>query len=147
MESLSDFLRLPPRLNSRETIDTMPGAKYAASLLFCLIEKHHGLAAARSIFNMFGTPPSAARINHIKNLGLLDRYDMMKPKPNVQRLAKELAAENEKLSREERWGPRGTTDPLVLDKHIRRLIQKRKKMRRRNVPDISVVKMSRTFSP
>jgi hypothetical protein len=128
MESLSDFLRQTSPW--REGIDRMPGAEYAAYLLFRLIEKHHGIAAARYIFTKFGAPPSAKRINQIKNLGLLDMYDMMRPKPNVQRLAKQLAAENEKLPREERWGPRGTTDPLVLDKHIRRLVQKRNNRRR-----------------
>jgi hypothetical protein len=130
MESLADFLRLLPNFNSRETIDTMPGAEYAAYLLFQLIEKHHGRAAAYRIFTKFGSPPSPALINRIKNLSLLDRYNMMRPEPNVQRLARQLAAENEKLPREERWGPRGTINPLTLDKHIRRQLDKRSNKRR-----------------
>jgi hypothetical protein len=128
MESLSDFLcQTSPY---REGVDTIPGAEYAAYLLFRLIEKHHGKAAAYRILTKFGTPPSAALINRIKNLSLLDRYDMMRPEPNVQRLARQLASENERLAREDRWGPRGTTNPLTLDKHIRRLLQGRNNKRR-----------------
>jgi hypothetical protein len=50
----------------------------------------------------------------------------MKPDPNVQKLALLLAKENEKLPRADRHGPRGTTNPQTLDKHIRRLLAERK---------------------
>jgi hypothetical protein len=55
----------------------------------------------------------------------------MKPKPNVQRLARELAKENETLPMQERHGPHGSTNQIVLDKHIRRLRDKRNARRRR----------------
>jgi hypothetical protein len=129
MESLADFLR--DTSLSREGINTIPGAKYAAYLLFCLIDEHHGRYEARRIFRMWGIPPTKRQINEIKNLGLLDRYDLMQSEPNVQRLASQLADENKKLPQDQRHGPRGTTNPVTLDKHIRRLIKERKKRRKR----------------
>jgi hypothetical protein len=50
----------------------------------------------------------------------------MKPNPNVQKLALRLAKENENLPQKDRHGPRGTTNPQTLDKHIRRLLAERK---------------------
>jgi hypothetical protein len=47
------------------------------------------------------------RLGYIKNQALLDRLEMMKPGPNVQRLAQELAEQNKALPREQRHGPRG----------------------------------------
>jgi hypothetical protein len=96
----------------------------AALAFFCAIEKHVGLEEAYRIFSKFGTPPSDRKRALIKNLALLDLYDTM-DKPNVQRLAWQLAAENKTLPPEERWGPRGTTSPVTLDKHIRRLLEER----------------------
>jgi hypothetical protein len=53
-------------------------------------------------------------------------YDTMMPRRNVQKLARQLAEANKKLAVKDRYGPRGSTDPLVLDKHIRRLIARRR---------------------
>jgi hypothetical protein len=109
----------------REGLDTMPGAVNAASNLFREIERHHGLAEARRIFAKLASPPNARRLNHIKNESLLNQLDMMKPAPDVQRLARKLAEENKALPRGQRHGPRGSTNPVTLDKHIRRLRDKR----------------------
>lgn len=110
----------------REHMDTVNGCEYAAYLLFREIEKLHGRAEARRILTKYGSPPSARRTARIKNLGLLDRYDMMKPKPNVQKLARELTEENRELPQEQRHGPRGTINQATLEKHIRRLLDERR---------------------
>jgi hypothetical protein len=66
----------------------------------------------------------------------------MMPKSNVQRLARDIADKNKKLPKGERYGPRGSTDPLILDRHIRRLISRRKSKLRAQQPDISQREMS-----
>jgi hypothetical protein len=116
----------PPKIpDGRERIDTIPGAKHAAQLLFSLIAEHHGKEEAYRILAKFGAPPSASRMGKIKNLGLLDMYDLMRPKPNVQQLAFRLAAENKKLPRAEQRGT-GSTNVMTLDRHIRRLLRERR---------------------
>jgi hypothetical protein len=126
-EKLVDFLQTISGRpwNGREGLDTITGAEYAALLLFGEIEKHLGKGEACRIFTKFGTPPSARRLNQIKNLTLLDMYDLMEPEPNVQRLAWKIATENRSLPPDKRFGPRGTTNPMTLDKHIRRLLSER----------------------
>ena len=109
----------------REGLDTMPGAEDAASNLFHEIERYHGLAKARRIFAKLASNPTARRLSQIRNESLLNQLDMMKPAPDVQRLARKLAEENKALPREQRHGPRGSTNPVTLDKHIRRLRDKR----------------------
>jgi hypothetical protein len=109
------------RNHAVEGIDTFGGAERLAYGLFNRIEKYHGRAEARRIFLKFGSPPSARRLGYIKNQALLDRLEMMKPEPNVQRLAQELAEQNKAFPREQRHGPRGSTNPITLEKHIRRL--------------------------
>jgi hypothetical protein len=106
--------------------DSIPGAKHMAYLLFMVIREHQGDRAARRIFAMWGNPPTPARLQQIANVGLLDHYDMMKPRPNVQRLARELAEQNKTRPRSEQRGA-GSTDPITLEKHIRRQIALRKK--------------------
>jgi hypothetical protein len=102
------------------------GCENAAHKLFLEIREHHGDAEARRIFLKFGRPPSARKMGKIRNYALLDRHDMMKPKPNVKALARELAKENETLPREERHGPRGSTDPFTQERQIKRLLKERK---------------------
>jgi hypothetical protein len=79
----------------------------------------------------YGTPPGSGRISDIKNSILLLRYDMMKPKGNVQRLAWQVAAENKKLRPKDRLGPRGSAYPPSIDRHIRRLLKERKQHMKR----------------
>ena len=109
-----------------EGIDTVKGSEYAAYKLFRLIEKHHGRPAARRIFAMWGTAPTKRRLATIRNLALLDRYDSMKPKPNVEKLARQLAVENKSLPGEKRRGA-GGTNAKALEKQIRRQIKYRDK--------------------
>jgi hypothetical protein len=97
----------------------------AAYKVFCAIMQLHGKTEARRIFLKFGCPPSARKIKQIKNELLLLSLDRMKPKPTVQRLARELAKENETLPQNERHGPRGSTNQASMDKHIRLLLKER----------------------
>jgi hypothetical protein len=106
-------------------VDPHDAATNAASFLFQEIEVELGRPAARRIFAKFGTPPSARKLAMLKNFSLLDRLDMMKPKPNVKKLARELAEENKELPTEQRRGP-GSTNPETLERHIRTLLAERK---------------------
>ena len=111
----------------RPGIDTIEGATRAALELFLKIRKHHGDVKARRIFAMWGTPPTPRRLAEIKNLRLFDLLDLMKPRPNVMKLARELARRNETLPRPERYGPSGSFNHEVLERHIFKLVAKRKK--------------------
>jgi len=104
-------------LNYVDGFDSIRGCEYAAYELFGEIERRHGLEQAYRIFTKFGMRPSARKLARIKNDSLLDRYDLMDGKQSVQRLAKEVAKDGS--------GPRGSSDVLTVDKHIRRLIKKR----------------------
>jgi hypothetical protein len=109
-------------------IDTIDGCEHAAYLLFTEIYTRHGIVEARRIFMKFGAEPTRTRLRLITNLALLDRYDMMKPRPNVERLAKQVAEQNKKLPREQQRGA-GGTDWKNLDKHIRRMLDERDERR------------------
>jgi hypothetical protein len=98
---------------------------FAASKLFHEIQTEIGLDGARRIFTMVVAPSTARQRAGWKNMELLALYDCMMPRSNVQMLARDLAEKNKKLPKENRYGPRGSTDPLALDKQIRRLIAKR----------------------
>jgi hypothetical protein len=90
---------------------------------------HVGIDRTRSAFLHFGKPPNKALMKNIQREGLLRRYHMMKPKPNVDQLAEQIADENKKLPREERSGPRGSINVSSIAKHLRRLIKQRNKER------------------
>ena len=98
---------------------------WAAAKLFQEMEKEIGLADARRIFKEIAGPPTPKQRAGWKNMELVMRYDCMMTRPSVKRLARELAEENRNLPRELRHGPTGSTNPKVLDKHIRRLLAKR----------------------
>ena len=114
---------------------------FAAAKIFHEAQVEIGLADARRIFKEVGTPPTPKQRAGWKNMELLMLYDCMMPRSNVQRLARELADKNKTLPKGERYGPTGSTDPLILDRHIRRLISKRK-AKHRAIPDISRREMS-----
>jgi|ERR1700733_2510551 hypothetical protein len=121
-KSFSDRIREMKELMDSET---------AAAKLFNEIWTRHGEAEARRIFADICTPASPKILTKIKNDKLLFMYDTMmndkfEPEPNVQKLARLLASENEKLPEEDRYGPRGAINPQTLDTHIRRLLRKRK---------------------
>jgi hypothetical protein len=106
--------------------DSITGAKHMAHLLFMVIREHHGDQTARRIFAMWGNPPTPKRLQQIANVGLLDAYDMMKPKPNAQQLARERAKQNKSLPRSEQRGA-GGVDERALEKLINRQIKLREK--------------------
>jgi hypothetical protein len=111
------------RYASREGAETILGARHMAQLLFMVIREHQGDRTARRIFAMWGTPPTDSRLKEIANLGLLDRYDMMK-RPNVRQLALELAEENKALPRNKQRGA-GSIVPADLEQQIRRVRRER----------------------
>jgi hypothetical protein len=100
--------------------ESVHGCEHIASQLFLLIRENHGEATARRIFAKWGNPPTAKRLAMFENVSLLDRLDMMEPKPNVQKLARQLAEENKALPRAKQRGP-GSTNPIALEKQIRRI--------------------------
>ena len=145
---MSSATRIIKRLESRDPYTpgptTISGCEYLAYELFQLIREHHGERQTRRIFAKWATPPTPQKLRLFSNLALFDRLDLMKPKPNMQKLAREIAAENrEKKPRERPKGPAGSINELALDRHIRRLCAKRKAAMKRNVwwgpfpPDIS----------
>jgi hypothetical protein len=89
-----------------------------AAKLFSKISKDLGAADARRIFTSISAPRTPKQEAVLRNMELLSHYDTMMPKPNVQKLARQFAEANKTLPVERRYGPRGSTDPLVLDKHI-----------------------------
>jgi hypothetical protein len=118
----SDFDPVEPL----ETIADVHGAQRAALELFLVLMRHHGEPAARQIFARWGEPPTKASMAEIKNYGLLDRLDMMRPRPNVQQLARKIAQENQGRAAGERIGPRGSTDPAAIERHLRLWVAKRR---------------------
>lgn len=101
----------------------IPGWTYLANCLFFAIARHHGETTARRVFKECGPMPKRLRIA-IRNATVLDRLDMMKPKPNVAQLARELAEENKALPRHQQRGV-GGIDPVTLEGHIRDLVDRR----------------------
>lgn len=97
-----------PELYGGPGLETVAGAKQLALNLFTQIMKHHGEQTARRIFSLWAKSPTPRRIARINNLMLLEKLDMMEPKPNVKKLARDLAKANKKLPRTEQRGARGT---------------------------------------
>jgi hypothetical protein len=106
-------------------IDPRDAARNAASFLFDEIETKLGRPAARRIFARLGTEPSASKLAMFKNHQLLVRLDTMKPKPNIKKLARDLAKENKEIPREQQRGS-GSTNADTLERHIRKLVAERK---------------------
>lgn len=106
------------------------GWAYLANCLFFAISRHHTPATARKIFNASGPAPKRLT-TALRNATVLERFDRMKPKPNMARLARELAEENNRLPKERRRGS-GGTDPGNLKDHIRDLRRARDKTVRAN---------------
>jgi hypothetical protein len=98
---------------------------FAAAKLFHETRTEIGLEDARRIFKEIAGPLTAKQKAGWKNMELVSRYETMEG-PSVRRLSRELAEENRNLPRERRHGPTGSTDPAMLDKHIRRLLAKRR---------------------
>jgi hypothetical protein len=99
-------------------------AKDAVILLRALIGAGLGESLAQFIFVHFGNPLTPAADRRAKNNFILHMYDNM-PKPNVEQLAKTIAAKNKILPKEgERIGT-GSEDWTVVAKQIRRLKDRR----------------------
>jgi hypothetical protein len=110
-------------------------AEKAAYYLFDNIREQLGVEEARRIFLKFGKDPSPTKLKKIKNAGVLDRYDMMKPRPNIAELARQMFAENQALPS----GQRSTTTLTSIEKHITRLKDEREKRRsKRPVPNRTI---------
>jgi hypothetical protein len=107
-------------------IETIDGAERHALRLFLEIERHHGEAEARRIFTERGREPAKTEIAEWKIFQLLDRYDNMKPEPNVMELARQLDCESRTLPPEEQLLPRGGTTVSTIDHYIREQIRRRK---------------------
>ena len=101
----------------------------AAAKLFHKISKDLGAADARRIFTSISASRTPNQERVLRNSEMLIKHDAMMPKPNIAKLARQLAKANETLPVERRYGPRGTTEPFVMDKHIRRLLARRRKLR------------------
>ena len=106
---------------------------FAAAKLFHEVQTEIGLGDARRIFKEIAGPPTKKQRAGWKNMELVMRYDCMMTRPSVKRLARELAEENRNLPRELRHGPTGSTEPAILDKHIRRLLANRRSKQGRQV--------------
>lgn len=74
-------------------IETREGAQIRALRTFLEIEKHHGEAEARRIFARLSKKPGKRGLKEREGFNVLARYDTMKPRPNVERLAAEIAKE------------------------------------------------------
>jgi hypothetical protein len=102
---------------------------HAAAKLFHEISTDLGKAEARWIFTSIAVPRTPQQEAALRNMELLICYDTMMPKPNVKKLAQQLAEANKTLPAENRYG-RGSTNPRALDKHIRRLVKQRRAKQR-----------------
>jgi hypothetical protein len=108
-----------PRVNP-EDLRSLESCRGLLSMLFKNIQERYGEMTACRLFAPYATPLSAS---DRKNLDLLVEYYIRK-KP-LKTLAKELAEENKKLPRNERHGPRGTTDSNTMKNQIKRLLKRR----------------------
>jgi hypothetical protein len=115
------LLNLHRELFSLTAKQGIEGWAFLASQLFFAIAKNHDLTTARKIFDRAG-PLSKRRRDRLDDVYVLQRLAEMQPKPNIRKLAGELAEENKKLPRERRHGP-GGTDQDSLETYIRRLVK------------------------
>jgi hypothetical protein len=102
----------------------------AASKLFHEIWTDLGEAEARRIFTSISGPRTPKQEGEFRNQELLAHYAAMMPNPNIQEMARQFAEANKTLPVGCRYGPRGTTDPFVMGKHIRRLVARRRAKQR-----------------
>jgi hypothetical protein len=66
----------------------------AAYYLFAELNRQIGRSRARHAFWQFAKPAEAMDHKEIKNMGIIDRLDMMEGGPNVKELARQIAREN-----------------------------------------------------
>jgi hypothetical protein len=109
------------------SVETIEGAMDRVAWLYSHIEKHHGPEATRKIFLTLGRKMSKTRINELKNQSLLWLYDQMREPKNVAELAREVVEKNAERSEEDQLTPRFRPSLSTVDKHIRLLLEKRKR--------------------
>jgi hypothetical protein len=122
--AVSDLFGDKPPVDSLSTID---GCFGAAVWLFSAIEKRHGTAQAERIFRTLGAPSPGHRRKLRDNM-LLTMYDILKgqnPRWTVHRCAREIAARNARLPREDRLGPSGSKSGDTIRVHLHLLIKQR----------------------
>jgi hypothetical protein len=98
--------------------------KMAVESLYEMIEQFHGEKEARGMFARYGRPLTPADIRERKKVQLAIAYHFMS-KPNRQKLAEELAKQNEALPREKRFGPRGSTSVVAMRRQIDRVLDQK----------------------
>jgi hypothetical protein len=121
--------------HTQKQLDPYFWAKRKASDLFLEIREVLGDERARRVFAIWGTPPTASRLNEIENIAIINRLDhmiktegdgksvrgkdgMLVFEPNVKALARQIAGE-------QYVNP--TADEIaVVERHIRRLNAKRR---------------------
>jgi hypothetical protein len=106
---------------SRDRVDTVAGALHGLMLYRGLIVEWLGEDAAHHLLARDGPTPAAHTL--WMNEQILRRYDAM-PNPNIEQLARDLVAENEK---ESGWWVRGGTDLRAMKRQIYRAIEEREK--------------------
>lgn len=111
----------------RRTVESMLFAAYA---LFKEAEQKFGAGEARRIFSYVSSELSDNEVRELKNLALLRSVAELEATGalNVAELARQLVAENERAVRAGNPapnGPRGTTNLMTMDKHLRTLIEQR----------------------
>jgi hypothetical protein len=104
-------------------IETVHGADWAVQRLFWRIERQHGEAHARKMFEKRGRAPTKADLKEKQKWQVLDELDQMRPL-NIRQFAKQLAGVNRKLPRAEQKGL-GGIDPNSLEALIRELRRER----------------------
>ena len=97
---------------------------HLADVVFYAIRNQHDFATAQRIFRRAGYIQDRVKAN-LRNDELLKRHDDMKPRPNIAKLAREVAQENKRLPKEQQRGA-GGTNPIALEHHIRELRMKRR---------------------
>ena len=97
----------------QKQLDPYLWAKRKASNLFLEIREVLGDERARRVFAIWGTKPTASRLNEIENMSIIDRLDMMSGAPNVKELARQIARE--------KYCDPTPEEIATVERHIRRL--------------------------
>jgi hypothetical protein len=103
-------------------VDDLEQCEQAVFWLHKLIEDKHGLATAQHLFTRRAL--TKRRLAAHKNARLIAEY--ISRGSSVDKVAAELAGENNKLARDDRHGPTGTTSPATMARQIRRQKDKMK---------------------
>jgi hypothetical protein len=98
-----------------------------AELLFDDLCKCVGGAEARRIFRELSKPPSKRIRSDAQNRLLLEMYEAMPAgKKSVRRLWNIIDRYNERSTKDERLGPRGPQTLATFERHMSRLLAKRR---------------------